>query len=195
MDGTLTRGIHVFARIRQQIGLAGEEPILETLAKLPETEASLIRERLDKVELALAHQSIAAPGALELLTELRSRGYRLGVLTRNNRINIDATLEAAGLAEFFQPEDMISRSCAPHKPDPTGIHLLLKRWQGTVEQAVMLGDHKFDLLTGRAAGTLTVHIREGDAPQWPELSDVIIQSLGELLDSLPTPPDNEVNGV
>ena len=156
MDGTLTHAIHDFDAIREQLGLPEGKPILEALAALPEAEAQPLHKQLNAIELEIAHQSTAAPGAAALLETLTANGCQLGILTRNNAPNITATLQAAGLDRFFIPETLISRDCAAPKPNPDGIQLLLQRWQANADIAVMVGDHLFDLDTGHNAGTATI---------------------------------------
>ena len=183
MDGTLTHAIHDFDAIRDELGLPEGKPILEALSELPTQEAQRLHRQLDEIELEIAGQSTAAPGAQELLEQLRQRDCQIGILTRNNRINIHATLGAAGLLDFFTEDDLISRDCAPHKPNPAGIQILLTRWGGKPEHAIMLGDHLFDLKTGRAAHTTTIHVDNSGLFPHQDMADLSIQSLTELLDS------------
>ena len=184
MDGTLTHAIHDFDAIRMQLGLPEGRPILEALADLPAAEAQPLHEQLNEIELEIAHQSTAAPGAASLLESLIENGCKLGILTRNNAPNITATLQAAGLDHFFTAETLISRDCAAPKPNPDGIHLLLEHWQADSGTAVMVGDHLFDLDTGRNAGTATIHVdRSGIFPH-QQVADLSVQELDELLPSL-----------
>ncbi len=183
MDGTLTHAIHDFEAIRIQLGLPAGKPILEALAALPEAEARPIHAQLNAIELDIAHQSSAAPGAAALLTALTAQGCQLGILTRNNAPNITATLHAAGLAHFFTADSLVSRDCAAPKPQPDGIHLLLERWGATAGTAVMVGDHLFDLDTGRNAGTATIHVDPSAAFPHQQQADLSVQTLNELLPS------------
>ncbi|CAA6809927.1 MAG: HAD family hydrolase, partial [uncultured Thiotrichaceae bacterium] len=158
MDGTLTLAVHDFDAIRKELGLPEGKPILEQIAIYPKMEARRLHKQLDMIELDIAARSKPADGAAELLEALTAKGHQLGILTRNNRINIYATLEAAGLNGFFEDNNLISRNCVPPKPDPAGIHRLLNAWGGTPEESVMVGDHLFDLDTGRAAGSATIYV-------------------------------------
>jgi HAD superfamily hydrolase (TIGR01509 family) len=180
MDGTLTLAIHDFDAIRRQLGLPTGKPILEKLAELPKQEARQLHQRLDMIELAIAQQSTAATGAAKLLQTLSAQGRQLGILTRNNLLNIHATLDAAGLSRYFQHETLISRHCAPPKPDPAGIQRLLSLWGAQAGDAVMVGDHLFDLDTGRAAGTAVVYVDHTAEFPYRERADLCIRTLDEL---------------
>ena len=183
MDGTLTHAIHDFDAIRSQLGLPEGKPILEALAELPAAEAQPIHQQLNQIELEIAHQSTAAPGAAALLETLAANGCQLGILTRNNAPNITATLKAAGLDHFFTADNLISRDCAAPKPHPDGINLLLERWQAQAEKAVMVGDHLFDLDSGRNAGTATIHVDRSGVFPHQQQTDLGVQELDELLPS------------
>lgn len=45
----------------------------------------------------------------------------------------------------------------------------------------MVGDYLFDLQAGRAAGAVTVHVGRPDGQRWPEMSDVIVDDLTQLV--------------
>ena len=180
MDGTLTGAVHDFDAIRAELGLPAGRPILEEVATRPEREARALLLRLDEIELALARRSRAADGALALLDALAARGARLGILTRNSRANACETLRAAGLERFFSETCILGREAAAPKPDPAGIRRLLDGWRAAPEQAVMVGDYRYDLLAGRAAGTATVYVdTRGEFP-FAEHADLAVRSLAEL---------------
>ncbi|MNY29061.1 Phosphoglycolate phosphatase [compost metagenome] len=111
-----------------------------------------------------------AEGAVELVRELAGRGYRLGILTRNARELAHITLQAIGIADCFAEEDVLGRDEAPPKPHPGGLLKLAEAWDVAPGAMVMVGDYRFDLDCGRAAGTRTVLVNLADNP-WPELTD------------------------
>ncbi|QQZ41400.1 HAD family hydrolase [Pseudomonas sp. SK3(2021)] len=170
MDGTLTVAVHDFAAIREALGIPAEHDILTHLAALPATEAAAKHAWLLEHERDLALGSRPAPGAVELVRELAARGYRLGILTRNARELAHVTLEAIGLADCFAVEDVLGRDEAPPKPHPGGLLKLAAAWEVAPAEMVMVGDYRFDLDCGRAAGTHTVLVNLPDNP-WPELAD------------------------
>ncbi len=180
LDGTLTLAAHDFDGIRQSLGLPPGQPILESLARLPEAEAAPLRAQLHTIEMEIAQASQVQPGARALLAGLRSQNKRLAVLTRNSKAGAIETLAACNLAQFFEPAFILSRHCCPPKPQPDGIQHLLTLWQAQPQMAVMVGDYVFDLLAGRNAGTATVHFDVTGEFPWPEHADVRVSHLEEL---------------
>ena len=180
MDGTLTESLHDFPAISRALGLPPNQPILEALEHLPPDEVAKCNRQLAEIETNIAHQATAQPGARRLLRTLRSRGKQIGILTRNTKDIAHITLTACGLADFFHDDDILGRSCCPPKPRPDGILKLLSNWSIAPESAVMVGDHNFDLLTGRNAKTATVYLDpQGNFP-FKAQADYSITSLEEL---------------
>ena len=170
MDGTLTVAVHDFAAIREALEIPPEDDILTHLAALPAAEAAAKHAWLLEHERDLAIASRAAPGAVALVRELAARGCTLGILTRNARELAHVTLQAIGLADCFAVEHVLGRDDAPPKPHPGGLLQLAHAWGVAPAEMVMVGDYRFDLDCGRAAGTRTVLVNLPDNP-WPELVD------------------------
>ncbi|OOV94095.1 HAD family hydrolase [Pseudomonas sp. MF4836] len=179
MDGTLTIAVLDFAAIRQALDIPPEDDILTHLAALPAAEAAAKHAWLLEHERELALGSRPAPGAVELVRDLAQRGYRLGILTRNARELAHITLEAIGLADCFAIDDVLGRDDAPPKPHPGGLLKLAEAWEVTPGAMVMVGDYRFDLDCGRAAGTRTVLVNLPENP-WPELADWHAADCGAL---------------
>ncbi|WP_296231319.1 HAD family hydrolase [Pseudomonas sp. UBA4617] len=170
MDGTLTVAVHDFAAIRVALDIPAEHDILTHLAALPADEAAAKHAWLLEHERDLAVASTAATGAVELVRELAERGCRLGILTRNARELAHVTLEAIGLADCFPVEHILGRDEAAPKPSPDGLLKIASAWGVAAHELVMVGDYRFDLDCGRAAGARTVLVNLPDNP-WPELVD------------------------
>jgi HAD superfamily hydrolase (TIGR01509 family) len=181
LDGTLTVAVHDFAAIRQELSIPDGIDILGHLASLPEHRSRPLHVRLQEIELELAHITEAAPGARELLDRLYSAGASLGVLTRNTRDNALRTLGIIGLGGYFAATDVLGRDEALPKPDPDGIHRLMARWDAKAATTAMVGDYLYDLQAGRAAGALTVHVDATRCFRWPELADIHVGTLEELV--------------
>ena len=170
MDGTLTVAVHDFAAIREALEIPPDDDILTHLAALPAAEAAAKHAWLLEHERDLAIGSKAAVGAVELVRELVGRGCQLGILTRNARELAHVTLEAIGLADCFAVEDVLGRDEAPPKPHPGGLLKLAEAWEVAPSAMVMVGDYRFDLDCGRAAGARTILVNLPDNP-WPQLTD------------------------
>lgn len=179
LDGTLTIAQHDFPAIRRELGVPAEADILTFMSTLPATEYTAMKAQLDAIELRLAAEVEPAPGAVALVRQLRDQGRRLGILTRNLQAVARSTLDCLGILDCFAPEDVLGREEAEPKPSPDGIHRLLSRWQLSASETVMVGDFRFDLEAGRAAGSRTCLILP-DNP-WPELADWHLPDCSALL--------------
>ncbi|WP_432695796.1 HAD family hydrolase [Marinobacterium sp. YM272] len=184
LDGTLTRPVHDFAHIRRELGLAPDADILSTLSTLPSPEREQQFERLDQLELFYAAQTEPATAVVELLARLAGRGCTLGILTRNSQPVALQALAAINASDYFLPRYVLGRDEARPKPDPQGIETLLEYWGAWPDQAVMVGDFRYDLEAGRACGTATVHVDHGIHPPWPELTDLRVTCLSQLVEML-----------
>jgi phosphoglycolate phosphatase-like HAD superfamily hydrolase len=180
LDGTLTLPVHDFAFIRAELRIPDGADILAYLDSLPEPEALPLRERLHEIEMELVCRTAASCGCLRLLSLLSSRGARSGILTRNSRATAVSTLSAIGASSFFEARFIIGRDEASPKPDPEGILKLASLWGVDPRETVVVGDFLFDLQTGRAAGAATVHVDAEGNFRWPDLADLMVESLDEL---------------
>ncbi len=189
MDGTLTISLHDFPAISRTLGLPANEPILEALDRLPPAELARCQQQLADIEIEIAHQATPQPGAHALLSDLKAQGKRIGILTRNTKAIAHITLAACGLDHFFAPNDILGRSCCAPKPKPDGILKLLTAWSLTPTDAVMTGDHKFDLLAGRNAHAASVYLDPTGKFPWQSYADHAVDSLEALRQLSSTRPD------
>ncbi len=179
MDGTLTLPMHDFDDIRAQLGISAGVPILEAIEAMPADRAAELSRQLHDIEMEIAGQAKAQPGARDLLQAMQQQGLQLGILTRNGKDIAHATLAAAGL-EFFAEPHIIGRECCAPKPSPDGICHLLKLWGAEQQQAAMVGDFLYDIEAGRKAGVNTVHFDETGAFRWPEFADHRVTRLADI---------------
>ncbi|MEM7292745.1 MAG: HAD family hydrolase [Pseudomonadota bacterium] len=180
MDGTLTVAAHDFAAIRRALDIPFDQPILETIARLPPDEAARKTELLDELEHEAAERSRPMPGAADLLKSLHDNGVQLGILTRNNLPCAHITLAACGFDHYFGEPTLLHRdSCAP-KPEPDGVIKLLKHWQASADDAVMVGDYLYDLQAGRRAGTGTIYLDTSGQFTFRDHADFCVASLSDI---------------
>ena len=107
MDGTLTCAMHDFDAIRAELELPVGVPILEALAAMEPELARKKHRELDDMELRMAAEATAQPGSIELLNYLQARGASIGIVTRNGKQIAHATLDACGLANYFDIDPVI----------------------------------------------------------------------------------------
>jgi HAD superfamily hydrolase (TIGR01509 family) len=180
LDGTLTEPVHDFPAIRAALGLSEDLGTLEGIARMPAERQAGAMDKLDQIGWDYALRSKAQDGALQALRILRSRGRRMGVVTRNNHRNLAESLRRIGMLSFFEPQDLIGREMQPGKPSAKPLLHLLAGWQADPQDSVMVGDAIYDLQAGRDAGVATVYLdQEGCWPhhQW---ADVQIRHWDEL---------------
>lgn len=183
MDGTLTRPVHDFQFIRQQLHIPDEADILGHLNSLPAEQSTAAHSWLLEHERELALASRAAPGAVELVRHLHQRGDKLAILTRNDRELAGITLSAIGLNQCFATQDILGRDEAEPKPAPDGMLKIARNWQVQPEQLCMIGDFHFDLSSARSAGARAILVNQPDN-LWPELACLHLQDCHQLLQRL-----------
>lgn len=182
-DGTLTRpGALDFGRMRQTLGCPDGQPVLEFIAEMAnETDRERAMAALADFEREAAADSVPNEGAEAALEFLRSRGLRLGILTRNRRDAVERALEnfdavsAADFAAIVTRED----PAAP-KPSPDGVRLAAERMGVPPERVLLVGDFDFDVAAAHAAGALAVFLTNGDSTVAPPEADHLLHSLAEL---------------
>lgn len=102
-------------------------------------------------------------GAEEVLDVLYKQPETLlGIATGKSRRGLDALLSARGLQKMFVTCQVADHH--PSKPHPSMIHAALAETGVAPEQAVMIGDTRFDMDMARAAGIASVGVSWGYHP-------------------------------
>ncbi|MFB3883442.1 MAG: HAD family hydrolase [Armatimonadota bacterium] len=137
-------------------------------------------EAVSAIEVAAARNARLLPGAAEALAELRAQGVAVALITRNCRAASDLVLRG-----FDDYAVLLTRDDVPlAKPDPDHVLRALAAVGRGPENAVVVGDHGYDMQAGRAAGArLCVGVRSGNSPDSALLqagADAVIESIAEL---------------
>ncbi|MBN2124436.1 MAG: HAD family hydrolase [Deltaproteobacteria bacterium] len=185
-DGTLTfPGALDFPAIKRAIGCPPDIPILEYLDTLSPRERAPLEEILDEKEETAATGSLPNRGAEVCLSALKERGFLLGILTRNSLKSVHIALKHftdIGQEDF---DVIITRFDSPPKPHPDGVYQAALRMGLSPEEILVVGDFRFDVIAGKAAGSTTVLLSpQGKSimqPGDPE-PDFIVGHLEEILD-------------
>ena len=163
------------------------EPLVMTLAKLfPEVpvEKSLDVYRTFQREVFTDFVEVF-PGMLELLKNLKEKGYKMGLVTSRTKDTTWSGLEHYGMDKYFDAV-ITAGDTDRHKPDPAPILITLDRLGSAPGEAIMVGDTMFDLECAQNAGVKSVivdwSITMSDSEK--EQADYIIKTAEELLDIL-----------
>lgn len=172
-DGTLvdTRRLilHGYRTVLKRHGLthlATDEFIQSRLGKpVPETYEQLLADQDVDVtieQLVAEHDEVqnrstqlieSYPETEKLLRQWRIDGVKLCLFTSGNRMMIRRNFAAAGIenVEELFDEIITADDNLPRKPEPDAISELLKRVNVDPRDAVVVGDHPYDIQSGRGA--------------------------------------------
>lgn len=182
-DGTLAE-LHIdFAALRAEIltlsrehGL--EEPVLpdpplllemtralrDQLAARDPRQAELFfrrsMRRIEEREQAAADPENLFPFSRRILGSLIRDQYRVAVLTRNSGPSVYRVFpDLDQYCHLFLPREKVLRT----KPDPEHIRKAVRELAVAPSQALMVGDHPLDILSGRNGGLKTVGVLTGSS--------------------------------
>lgn len=113
------------------------------------------------------------PGMEELISEVKHRGYKTGLVTSRLLRTTMEGLEKYHIKDCF---DVIvtAEDTTKHKPDPQPIYVALEKLGSAAENSIMLGDTLFDLMCAANAGVKSALVGWSLA-----LKDKTAEELGE----------------
>jgi HAD superfamily hydrolase (TIGR01509 family) len=179
LDGTITEPFFDFDAIRKEMGFETDAgPILELMKKMTPGERAKAERILQSHEKKAVAESKLNPGARESLDALRKRKIRIGILTRNRRSNVQAIADKFGLTF----DAIVDREDGPVKPDVFGVLQLCKQFKIKPQEALVVGDYLFDLLCARAAGAISVLLKNHRrADEFAQHADFVVENISEIL--------------
>ena len=123
------------------------------------------------------------PKAQELLANLKENNIKTAIVTSRRKVNAVDYLSHFKLMSYFDtiigPED-----CQNHKPHPEPIEKALKELNERPENALMIGDSPFDILSANSANVKSIAVSYTALPFQKLLSakpTYVIDSLDEIL--------------
>jgi phosphoglycolate phosphatase len=128
------------------------------LASSAEAYAAASHQRINDIEMQAASNTAPFTAVRQVLNQLRDKGYRLGIVTRNCR--------AAVLTMFPDMDEYVdclhARGDVVHlKPDPRHLQDNLDALGAEAALSVMVGDGALDMLAGQALGMRCVGVLTG----------------------------------
>jgi len=176
LDGTLTKPYLDFDAIRKEIGVTG--PILEAIEHFTGDERLRADSILARHEWDAARNAALYEGAAEVVAECRARGFPVAIMTRNARPTACHVLDTFGIAV----DAIRTREDGAIKPSPEPVFDLCRQLDADPRKSWVVGDFRFDILSGRAAGTRTVlMVGDDPVPDYAHGADHVIRRLAELL--------------
>jgi HAD superfamily hydrolase (TIGR01549 family) len=189
LDDTLVESTVDFAKFKrlviQRIGQFGDDSSLyrpdETIVSIVARFEDRMRNRgvdenkmrtmlaeldriMDGVELERVSETTAINGAIELLGYLRTKGVRIGILTRGCEEYALTAMRITGMEALVdQVECRNSKTKA--KPDPDSYLNLVRNLGVPKEETVFVGDHPIDAQCAANAGVPFLAVRTGDVPE------------------------------
>jgi HAD superfamily hydrolase (TIGR01549 family) len=130
-------------------------------------------------------EQIAQPvaGAQETIRELKSKGYRLGVVSSGTECRIVGEIKQLGLESVFKIV-ICNEQMTNKKPHPEGLNRALRSLGCKCEHAAYVGDSPEDIEMGRRANMLTIGLRSDYPTSWKlesQRPDLFLNSFSELL--------------
>jgi len=100
--------------------------------------------------------------AISILSYLKSKGFKLGLVTGGSKERVSFELERKGMADFFDVAVYgDSLSADEVKPAPNQLFIALKRLGANANEAAYVGDTTVDVMAGRNAGMQTIAVTTG----------------------------------
>ncbi|HID17079.1 TPA: HAD family hydrolase [Candidatus Bathyarchaeota archaeon] len=183
LDGTLIRSRIDFLRMKERIiaylnnlgaipeGINSDMLVTEIVESavnylklhrrsLLQTAVQEIERIMNEVEMEGLKFASPIRGAKVALRSLRSRGIKLGVLTRSCREYALKSLEKAGLINLIGY--LVARGDTPKpKPNPEAALKLAERMNLSPKEVLMVGDHALDAVCAKKAGMTFLGVLTG----------------------------------
>ena len=199
-DGTLAHTLPVCFEAFQEVFRRFDERELtneDIISMFGPSETGIIRENLKHTDSSSAielyytvysetHDKLVphSPEIIELLGDLRRKGYQLGIVTGKAQRSLDLSLEALKMTSYFDVV-ITGDDVTNAKPHPEGIQQAMKRLGVTNEDTIYLGDSDADILAGIDAGVRTVGVYwlPNYQPTFTQKPDVVCNKTTQLLTS------------
>jgi HAD superfamily hydrolase (TIGR01509 family) len=206
LDGTLIDSLETYTQALNQgierfnLAPVGKDQLASLLNKAVPLEQMLeqlfpaqLKDRQDRLdcikEITKAYQKLEQnvppkPGAAQVLSSLKEMGLKVGIVTGRTTSGETKWLELRRLNIDQFIDVMITGAEAERKPAPEGIIKCAQELGLSPDDCVFVGDSQADIITGKAAGVMTIAIPTGVAEKAmlsQEGPDAIVDSLAELL--------------
>ena len=113
---------------------------------------------LEEIEFKAAAEGCMIPGVERMLQNLRARGLKVGIVTRNCEEAVRRVFPAIrGHCDVFLSRNSIKNV----KPHPDHLLSAMKTLRVSGDETVIVGDHTIDIRAGKAVGMKTIGVLTG----------------------------------
>lgn len=149
LDGTLVESVLDFSQMRREIGCPAGEDILTFIDNLPdETSRASAHQIILDHEMADAENAKWLPAGKSMVDAVIKADLPVAIVTRNCK---QAT--ALKISNNQIPiSTVLTRECAPAKPDPTALLMIAGQWQIAPAHILYVGDYIYDQQAAENAG-------------------------------------------
>lgn len=148
------------SKLSYVIGLGLPEAIKTLYPNIDESNEQVLRQHF-RQQFLFDDDTMARPfdGVADMLADLSNQGYFLALATGKGRLGLEKALSETELGGFFAVSRCADESAS--KPDPLMLYEILADLGMTGDDALMVGDTKFDLQMAQAAGVDCVGVKHG----------------------------------
>ncbi|NLG12321.1 MAG: HAD-IA family hydrolase [Elusimicrobia bacterium] len=196
-DGTLVTLSIDFKKIKEKIlreadrcglkKLKSNLPILELLERIKKLDGGKGREFYEIGHRILREEEIRASkhtdipkDTMDLLSTLREKEIKIGIITRNCRAVVESVINRFGIPyDVLLARDDVRKV----KPDISHIEECLKLLGLKKNEVILVGDHLFDVRAGRDSGILSVGLKNSAIPAKDFIREgacFVIENLSEM---------------
>jgi len=134
------------------LGKEYSRPFFEHLTCFfPGDQEKVVDTYMDLYQAAVWQENRLYSGVLELLRQLKTDGYRTGILSDKRQVFGAPELEFSGLGSLVDQALFFSDGMAP-KPDPSGLQELMRSFGVAPGRCLFVGDSYRDIECARRAG-------------------------------------------
>ena len=149
----------------------------------------LVNQRASDVEMESVETAECFPGVTDLLNRLRSEGYRIGLLTRGQRLYAETAMGKCGILGMMDAvEAFDDHPTGEQKPNPVAMEHLAKALGVECKDILYIGDSVWDYYCARDSGAGFVGISRGENGhrKWERVKEDIdlIENISDVLSFL-----------
>ena len=129
--------------------------------------------------------TVAYPGAIEMLEKVRADGYLTAICTNKLETITKVIMDQMGLTRLFDGV-VGDEPPRPRKPQADPVWLAIERAGGCRDNSIMIGDSPADIGAGKAALLPTIAVSYGytNVPPAELGADILIDQLSEVSEAV-----------